>query len=84
MKSRFGLDQFGQWTARGAYRFLVLGLFAYLLTWWTALSAGEGEEPNWGPVARELRDSLLTALMLMVAEARVEVLKRRVEAQGNT
>jgi len=82
-KSRFGLDQFGQRTPRGVLRFLVLGLFSYLLAWWTALGLGEGDEPDWGPVAREARDGLLTALMLAVAEARVQELKRRVEEQEN-
>lgn len=84
MKSRFGLDQFGQRTPRGAYRFLVLGLFAYLLTWWTAVPAGQFEEPDWGPVAHETRDDLLTGLMLQVAQDRVAALKQRLQTQAKT
>ena len=39
MKSRFGLDQFGQRTAQGAMRFLLLGLLAFVLAYWTALES---------------------------------------------
>jgi IS4 transposase len=37
LKFRFGLDQFGQQTTRGAFRFIVLGLLAFRLTFWEAL-----------------------------------------------
>ena len=76
MKSRFGLDQFGQRTARGALRFLVLALLAFVLAWWTALALGDAEEPNWGEAARAARDGLVTRLMLAEARAEVERLEK--------
>ena len=76
MKSRFGLDQFGQRTARGALRFLVLALVAYLLAWWTALALGDSQEPDWGEAARTARDGMVTRLMLAEARAEVERLEK--------
>lgn len=76
MESRFGLDQFGQRTARGAYRFLVLALLAFVLAWWTALSLGDSEKPDWGEAARAARDGLVTRLLLAEARAEVERLEK--------
>ncbi len=35
MKSRFGLDQFGQRTIKGVMRFFLLAFIAYLLVFWS-------------------------------------------------
>ena len=72
LKSRFGLDQFGQRTALGAYRFITLAFMAYLLTYWTALNKPERlVDLDWAAIAREARDSIMPEVRLRVLEAEV-------------
>ena len=84
MKSRFGLDQFGQRTALGAYRFITLAFMAYLLTYWsdharrcvlwsrTALDKPEWLiDLDWAAIAREARDSMMPEVRLSVLETEV-------------
>ena len=72
LKSRFGLDQFGQRTALGVYRFITLAFMAYLLTYWTALNKPERlVDLDWAAIAREARDSIMPEVRLRVLEAEV-------------
>ena len=77
MKRRFGLDQFGQQTALGVYRFITLAFMAFLLTFWTALDKPNGLlDLDWAMVASEARDSIMSEVRLRVLEA--EVIRLRV------
>ena len=73
MKSRFGLDQFGQRTALGAVRFLLLALLAFVLTYWTALENSVNAMLDWGRAARVARDDLVPEV---IARDALRVLKR--------
>ena len=76
MKFRFGLDQFGQRTACGAFRFLVLGFLAFTLAFWQALETiVDWEGLDWGVVARAAADDLLLDVQLLAAIREVERLK---------
>lgn len=81
MKSRFGLDQFGQRTPRGALRFLVLSLVAFVLAFWTALDAGS-ELLDWAAAARLARDELMPEVVALDARRTLERLKPLLEARG--
>ena len=72
LKSRFGLDQFGQRTALGVYRFITLAFMAYLLTYWTALDKPEWLSIlDWAAIARIARDAIMPEVRLRVLEAEV-------------
>jgi len=62
MKSRFGLDQFGQRTLKGVMRFFLLAFIAYLLVFWSwsCEAANELEIPDWIELAREAQVWLVT------------------------
>lgn len=81
MKSRFGLDQFGQRTLTGVLRFFLIAFIAYLLTFWTSPPLGDEENPNWIALAREAQLWLVTwvvAFELAVASEQLnEVLKQK-------
>jgi Transposase DDE domain len=80
MKSRFGLDQFGQRTALGAYRFITLAFMAFLLTFWTVLDKPNGlVDLDWAAIAREARDAIMPEVRLRVLEAEVIRLQDLVE-----
>ena len=82
MKSRFGLDQFGQRTALGAMRFLLLALLALVLAYWTALeSAVDLIELDWG---RAARDDLVPEGVARGALRELERLKPILESRGVT
>ena len=76
MKFRFGLDQFGQRTTRGAFRFLILGFLAFMLAFWQALEmVTDWGYLDWGMVARAAADDLLLDVQMLVAVREVERLK---------
>ena len=62
MKSRFGLDQFGQRTLKGVMRFFLLAFIAYLLVFWSwsCEAANELEISDWIELAREAQVWLVT------------------------
>jgi Transposase DDE domain len=65
MKSRFGLDQFGQRTALGVYRFLTLAFMAFLLAFWVTLDKPcLLESLDWAVVAGEARDAIMPEVRL--------------------
>lgn len=74
-KHRFSLHQFGQRTALGVYRFLVLSLLAYILARWHAIATGRTYIPDWSEVSRELRLILLPDIELRILLARIERLE---------
>ena len=83
MKFRFGLDQFGQRTARGAFRFLILGFLAFTLAFWQALeTVTDWADLDWGAVAQAAADDLLLGVQLLVAVREVERLKAISVARG--
>jgi Transposase DDE domain len=72
MKSRFGLDQFGQRTALGVYRFLTLAFMAFLLAFWVTLDKPcLLENLDWAVVAGEARDAIMPEVRLGVLRAEV-------------
>ncbi|HEU4742463.1 MAG TPA: transposase [Meiothermus sp.] len=71
MKSEFSLGRFGQRTALGVHRFLVLSLLAYLLAHWVGVE-GEG---SW----REARER---AARVLLPELVVQVALRELHALG--
>jgi hypothetical protein len=74
-KQRFSLHQFGQRTALGVHRFLVLSLLAYILARWHAIATGRRHLPDWGEVSQELRLILLPDIELRILLSRFERLK---------
>ena len=85
MKSRFGLDQFGQRTALGAMRFLLLALLAFVLAYWTALeSTVDSTLLNWGRAARLARDDLVPEVVARGALRELKRLKPMLESRGVT
>jgi Transposase DDE domain len=62
MKSRFGLDQFGQRTLKGVLRFFLLAFIAYLLVFWSWSSQPMNgfEIPDWIELARDAQVWLVT------------------------
>ncbi|AEB12767.1 transposase IS4 family protein [Marinithermus hydrothermalis DSM 14884] len=62
-KSEFSLGQFGQRTALGVHRFLVLSLLAYLLAHWVGME-GEG---SWREARERAARVLLPELVVQVA-----------------
>jgi hypothetical protein len=64
MKSRFGLDQFGQRTLKGVLRFFLLAFIACLLVlvlWsWEARDTSHSEWADWIDLARDAQVWLLT------------------------
>jgi Transposase DDE domain len=81
MKSRFGLDQFGQRTLKGVLRFFLLAFIAYLLVFWSweTRDTSHCEWPDWIDLARAAQVWLVTWVVqveLDQRQARVdEVLK---------
>lgn len=61
LKSRFGWDRFGQGSKRGALRFLVLGLLAFVLTQFGVWQ--ERSWPDWGEAALRTRRLLVPGLV---------------------
>ncbi len=66
MKSRFGLDQFGQRTLLGTIRFLLLSFLAFMLT--SISRVDRSILPDWQALALELRRSLFARLEWAVVE----------------
>ena len=85
MKSRFGLDQFGQRTAQGAMRFLLLALLAFVLAYWTALESMPCLiELDWGRAARAARDDLVPEVVARDALRELRRVKPILESRGVT
>ena len=85
MKSRFGLDQFGQRTALGAMRFLLLALLAFVLAYWTALEKTmDFAELDWGRAARVARDDLVPEVIARDALRELRRVKPILESRGVT
>ncbi len=79
-KHRFSLHQFGQRTALGVYRFLVLSLLAYILARWHAIATGRTHLPDWREVSQELRLILLPDIELRILLSRFQQLKPYLDA----
>jgi Transposase DDE domain len=79
MKSRFGLDQFGQQTRLGVLRFLLIAFIAYLLAFWTSFSLEGFEIPDWIALAAQAQLLLVTWVVVFELERKqvmvAEVLK---------
>ena len=72
MKSRFGLDQFGQRTKRGVLRFLLIAFIAYLLVLWTGFPFTDEENPDWIALAGLAQLWLLTWVVQFELKCRQE------------
>jgi Transposase DDE domain len=85
MKFRFGLDQFGQRTTRGAFRFIVLGLLAFMLAFWEALeTVADWTLLDWGLVACAAADELVPEIQALEAQRTLHRLRPILEARGST
>jgi hypothetical protein len=83
LKSRFGWDQFGQRSARGAWRFITLGLLAFTLSFWVALTTVEDWDVlDWGVAARLAADDLVPEVQALEARRTLERLTPILEARG--
>ena len=72
MKSRFGLDQFGQRSFQGVIRFLALCFLAYILT---AISRPNQKDlPDWQELATQVRRELLPLACWVELERERELL----------
>jgi hypothetical protein len=81
MKSRFGLDQFGQRTLGGVVRFLLFGFLAYMLTFWSTILELD-ELPDWQALARQAREWLTTWVVRFELEAALESLEETERLQA--
>lgn len=82
-KFRFGLDQFGQRTAQGAFRFITLSLLAFVLAFWEAVSTVEDWELlDWGVVARGAADDLVPEVLAFEARRTLQRLQLILEGRG--
>jgi hypothetical protein len=68
MKSRFGLDQFGQRTMQGVIRFLTLAFLAFMLTAISRTVLMMQVLPDWRFLALRLRRVLLPCLVALALE----------------
>jgi Transposase DDE domain len=85
MKFRFGLDQFGQRTTRGAFRFIVLGLLVFMLAFWEALeTVADWTLLDWGLVACSAADELVPEIQALDAQRTLDRLRPILEARGST
>jgi hypothetical protein len=85
LKFRFGLDQFGQRTVRGAFRFIILGLLAFTLVFWEALeTVADWALLDWGLVARSAADELVPEIQALAAQRTLDRLRPILEARGST
>jgi hypothetical protein len=75
MKSRFGLDQFGQRTLHGAIRFLTLAFLAFMLTAVSRTTLMMGVLPDWRFLALALRRVLVPCLVALRLELERELLE---------
>jgi hypothetical protein len=75
MKSRFGLDQFGQRTMRGAIRFLTLAFLAFMLTAVSRTALMMCVLPDWRFLALALRRVLVPWLVGLKLELERELLE---------
>ena len=83
MKFRFGLDQFGQRTVRGAFRFIVLGLLAFMLAFWEALeTVADWALLDWGLVACNAADELVPEIQALEAQRTLDRLRPILAARG--
>ncbi len=83
MKFRFGLDQFGQRSTRGAFRFLILGLLAFTLAFWQALeTVFDWVLLDWGVVARGVADELVPEIQALQAQRILDRLRPILAARG--
>ena len=78
-KSRFGLARFGQGTARGVYRFLVLSLLAFTLSQWGTWGTST-DWPDWREIALSIRRVLLPEVVREELLAEWERLRPHLEA----
>ena len=78
MKSRFGLDQFGQRTLLGTIRFLLLSFLAFMLT--SISRVDRSVLPDWQALSLELRRSLFAVLEWAVLEREVFELEPYLQA----
>jgi hypothetical protein len=84
LKFRFGLDQFGQRTVLGAFRFIILGLLAFALAFWEALeTVVDWALLDWGLVACAA-DELVPEIQVLDAQRTLDRLKPILEARGST
>jgi Transposase DDE domain len=85
LKFRFGLDQFGQRTVRGAFRFIILGLLAFALAFWEALeTVADWALLDWGLVACVAADELVPEIQALAAQRTLDRLRPILEARGST
>jgi hypothetical protein len=83
MKFRFGLDQFGQRTTRGAFRFIVLGLLAFVLAFWEALeNVTDWALLDWALVARGAADVLVPEIQALEAQRTLKRLRPILATRG--
>ena len=83
MKFRFGLDQFGQRTTRGAFRFIVLGLLAFMLAFWEALeTVADWALLDWGLVAQDAADEFVPEIQALEAQRTLDRLRPILAVRG--
>ncbi|WP_172456313.1 transposase [Microcystis aeruginosa] len=81
-KHRFNLHRFGQKTALGIHRWLVLSLLVFLLALYGHwLSKGE-EHPDWGLAARTILETFFPAVLLQALLREIERLQPLARRHG--
>ena len=69
--------------AQGAFRFITLGLLAFMLTFWKALeTVVDWVLLDWGIVARGVADDLVPEIQMIEARRVLERLKPILQARG--
>lgn len=84
VKHRFSLARFGQKTAKGVHRWLILSLLAFLLSFLGYLSGDTTKSPNWGQLARQILELFFPRLLVQTLLQEIERLHPLLQRQGIT
>lgn len=82
VKHRFSLHRFGQKTAKGVHRWLILSLLAFFLSFVGYLSGDTSKSPNWGQAARQILELFFPHLLVQILLKDIERLHPLLRRQG--
>jgi hypothetical protein len=82
VKHCFSLHRFGQKTLLGVYRWLILSLVSYLLSYWVYLHLGNSETLDWFSFAQQALILLLPHVLLLSLFHKLEFLIPWLHEQG--
>lgn len=82
IKHRFSLARFGQATKKGVYRWILLGLIAFVLAVWSYWVNTTTNELNWRIATRSTLEILFPSILLNILLVDIEGLRPIAKQQG--